>query len=1401
MDSEFKYDVFLSYSSKDKEVVHALAERLKQDGLRVWLDAWAIQPGDSIPLKIQRGLEQSRTLLMCMSSDYFASDWVKLEHYTLLFRDPTNAKRRFIPLLIADCIPPDIIAQFARIDWREHTDESYARLLTSCRKVKTAKPLLWKRREDQARMVIGTDAHAKGILDTVVTPDGRTIVSASNDRTLKVWDLATGKCKATLRGHAGGVWGVAVTPDGRTIISASKDRTLKVWDLATGKCKATLQGHADAIRRVAVTPDGRTIVSASIDRTLKVWDLAMGKCKATLQGHAGAVLGVAVTPDGRTIVSASYDMTLKVWDLAIGKCKATLEGHVGTVRGVAVTPDGLTIVSTSDDRTLKAWDLATGKCKATLHGHVGSVWGVAVTPDGLTIISASDDRTLKAWDLATGKCKATLHGHVGAVWGVAVTPDGLMIVSASIDRTLKVWDLATGKCKVTLEGHADAVLGVAVMPDGLTIVSVSDDRTLKAWDLATGKCKVTLEGHADAVVGVAVMPDGLTIVSASNDRTLKVWDLATGKCKATLQDHAGAVWGVAVTPDGLTIVSASNDRTLKVWDLATGKCKATLHGHADAVKGVTVTSDGRTIVSASIDRTLKVWDLATGKCKVTLHGHARAVQGVTVTPDGLTIVSASIDRTLKVWDLAEGECKATLEGHAGAVWGVTVTPDGLTIVSASDDRTLKVWDLATGKCKATLQGHARAVWGVAVTPDGRTIVSASEDRTLLVWPQPQTDPLIEEAEGDRYTNAKVILVGETGVGKTGLALRLCEDRWKVTESTHGMIISRLELPSDANAAGLEREVWLWDFAGQPDYRLIHQLYMDEAALGVLVFNPQDDNPFEEMGYWEKALRSTTKYEPSKLLVAARCDRGGITISQKRFEEYVREHGFAGFLCTGAKTGEGCNELKEAIAKNIPWEHLPWTATSRLFKTLKDAILKLSEERAPLVRLPELRQRLQLMLSAENITEADLRAVVGLMQGQGVVQVLAFGDFLLLQPAWINRYASVVVRMAREHVDEMGVVLERQVLDGKLDYKGMERLAEADEKILLRAIVQTFLDRSLCLRQETPQGTMLVFPSYFRRDKPDQPEHPNVFVTYNFSGPLEEIYATLVVRLSYSDGFKCEQLWKDAADFKTHSGKRVGLAMRNKSEGAAEIVVYFESGVPDDTKVTFIKYVHEHLLARAQPREEVTRVRTYVCPNCDEPLENRLAVQKRLERGQKDIICAMCEKRVPLLDLIEEKFASSEFLQKVREMDMLAGINLDSESRELILVGHAIAIAAEAGQIFRPVTWADWGIDGEIEFKDDQGQASGRRLYLQLKSGDSYLYQRKRDDVEVFTIKKPRHADYWLKQKYPVMLVIRTSDGRIRWMNVTDYLREHGKDTKQIVFEGEPFTALNVVKRREEPMQN
>ena len=156
-----------------------------------------------------------------------------------------------------------------------------------------------------------------------------------------------------------------------------------------------------------------------------------------------------------------------------------------------------------------------------------------------------------------------------------------------------------------------------------------------------------------------------------------------------------------------------------------------------------------------------------------------------------------------------------------------------------------------------------------------------------------------------------------------------------------------------------------------------------------------------------------------------------------------------------------------------------------------------------------------------------------------------------------------------------------------------------------------------------------------------------------------------------------------------------------------------------------------------------------------------AAMKRLAEGKKDILCVACEKRVPLWDALEEQFASPEIQLRVRELEEQARVRLDSESKERALVGEVISTVALAGQIAREFSVSDHGIDMEIEFKDDDGRATGRRVYLQLKSGDSHLQRRKRDEEEVFPIKEPRHATYWQQQPGPVWLVVRTSDGAIR----------------------------------------
>jgi WD40 repeat protein len=550
-----------------------------------------------------------------------------------------------------------------------------------------------------------------------------------------------GELIQSLEGHDQRLTAVAVTPDGTRAVSASGDRTLKVWDLATGAPLHSLVGHSGWVEAVAVTPDGTRAVSASGDRTLKVWDLATGAPLRSLVGHADPVTAVAVTPDGTRAVSASGDYTLKVWDLLNGALLRSLEGHAYMIFALAVTPGGTRAVSGSEDRTLKVWDLDTGAPLHSLVGHAGPVTAVAVTPDGRHAVSASDDHTLKVWDLDTGTLLRSLEGHGSWVHAVAVTPDGRHAVSASLDRTLKVWDLDTERPPRPVVGHAGPVTAVAVTPDGTRAVSGSEDRTLKVWDLDTGAPPRSLEGHAGPVTAVAVTPDGTRAVSASGDYTFKVWDLGRGRLLRSLEDDAGPVTAVAVTPDGTRAVSASGGRTLKVWDLDTGAPPRSLEGHAGPVTAVAVTPDGTRAVSASGDYTLRVWDLDTRTLLRSLEGHAGPVTVVAVTPDGTRAVSASGGRTLNVWDLDTGAPPRSLKGHAGPVTAVAVTPDGTRAVSGSEDRTLKVWDLDTRTLLRSLEGHAGPVTAVAVTPDGRHAVSVSEDKALKVWDLTTGTPL------------------------------------------------------------------------------------------------------------------------------------------------------------------------------------------------------------------------------------------------------------------------------------------------------------------------------------------------------------------------------------------------------------------------------------------------------------------------------------------------------------------------------------------------------------------------------------------------------------------------------------------------------------------------------------
>jgi WD40 repeat protein len=290
---------------------------------------------------------------------------------------------------------------------------------------------------------------------------------------------------STLKGHRMSVRSVAFSPDGKRIVSGSQDHMVKVWDATNGRETLTFDSHQDVVRSVAFSPDGQRIVSGSWDIPPKVWDATTGQETLTL-GEQNFVMCVAFSPDGKSIVGGNGYRLLKMWDAASGEETLTLKGHNEAVLCMAFSPDGKRIVSGGHDRTLKMWDIRTGQETLTLEGHTGSIRSVAFSPDGKRIASGSDDQTIRVWDAASGQQTLTLKGHTDRVWSVAFSRNGKRILSGSNDSTMKLWDATTGRETLTLKGHTGGVMCVAFSPDGKRIASGSWDTTLKLWDAPSG---------------------------------------------------------------------------------------------------------------------------------------------------------------------------------------------------------------------------------------------------------------------------------------------------------------------------------------------------------------------------------------------------------------------------------------------------------------------------------------------------------------------------------------------------------------------------------------------------------------------------------------------------------------------------------------------------------------------------------------------------------------------------------------------------------------------------------------------------------------------------------------------------------------------------------------------------
>jgi WD40 repeat protein/mono/diheme cytochrome c family protein len=289
-------------------------------------------------------------------------------------------------------------------------------------------------------------------------------------------------------GHTGVIGCIAFSADGKRAVTGSDDQTVRVWDVASGKEVLRLSGHTEEVHAVAFAPDGSRVASGGRDRTVRLWDAAAGKELRRFTGHTERITGVAFAPDGRRLLSASWDGTVRLWDVDADKELHRFTGHTGPVSCVVVAPDGRFALSGSHDGTVRLWDLEQLREVRRFEGHTREVYTVAFAPDGRRILSGGNDRTVRLWDAETGKELRHFQGPANAVIGVAFTPDGRRVLSGSsqyrgADRAVRVWDTDSGRVLEAFGAVGDSVWSIAFAPDGRSALTASADKTLRVWQL------------------------------------------------------------------------------------------------------------------------------------------------------------------------------------------------------------------------------------------------------------------------------------------------------------------------------------------------------------------------------------------------------------------------------------------------------------------------------------------------------------------------------------------------------------------------------------------------------------------------------------------------------------------------------------------------------------------------------------------------------------------------------------------------------------------------------------------------------------------------------------------------------------------------------------------------------
>ncbi|HUB38579.1 MAG TPA: TIR domain-containing protein [Streptosporangiaceae bacterium] len=861
---------------------------------------------------------------------------------------------------------------------------------------------------------------------------------------------------------------------------------------------------------------------------------------------------------------------------------------------------------------------------------------------------------------------------------VALSPQGDRL-ALSAGQRLSISDITdSARAETLFTAECALAPGLAWSPSGDRLAFRDETGQGRLVELPGPRAepRVSVLGAASAVaftpdgdqlaVLVPSLPGRMTLMLMTSQGEV-IWQEGLARNPKSSYYSEGA--NLAVSPGGDFVACTTGTSQVWVFETATGWLVREFDGHSQTVAGLGWVDDER-IVSAADDATLQIW-----------RPHESIPETVVETIPAVGMVVVREQRTALIWS-ARGEMLA---------W------------SLEEAAPVQLWDReapSRGVAAQFTRLAASAVDGLLALVDaGGTDLVLVSDWTRVVSAPPATTT---------YANAKVLLLGDSGVGKSGLAMVLAGHEFTPTESTHGRRIWRLPA-TDPAADDQEpyddgREVMLWDLAGQPGYRIVHQLHLEGADLALILFDAKSETtPLAGIRHWAHAVRHAHPAADGGLpafLVAARADRGGINVSDQRIQNLMADFGLTEYFKTSAKEGMDTDLLRSRLLAAIDWSRIPEVTSTTLFAAVKKFVIE-QRTRILLTPINELCRLFQaevpsgVQLLTEPVSASKLagdsppelfpsgltsvfEGCIARLESAGQVKRLKFGDYVLLQPELLDAYAGAMVNAARDEPDGLGSILETKVVNVDFPVPSSERVGDQlQERLLVLATLEELLLRELVLREPTKDGVQLVFPSAYRRDLPTSEMPKGDGVVFRFEGPVENVYATLIVRLTRSDRFRRIDTWQSAARFAAEQGTCT-IALTFEAEGEAELLVGYDR-VTGDTRRQFERFVHAHLERWATPGT-VVRVRQYSCQDCGAAFTPEV-VREVLRRGRLSIMCPVCEERVPLRDDYDETGAD----ESTAQMDASADAGREIAAATAVLRGKEDVAEYD---VFLSYNWRD-----------------------------------------------------------------------------------------------------------------